>query len=152
MKSLTKFLIEGTDLEGKCADVIVLNTDGDILLLRRPETDKLFPGKWCVPGGHRQDDETIEYAAKRECFEESGIRLTNICSLFPWTYPDGFQTHFFYAIVPSNTKITLSDEHSTYVWQNPRLLPNTQLSGTMLEPLQKALDIIKQHKIAAENS
>ena len=62
-------MLEGEDLEGKCTDTLIENSKGRFLLLKRPDTDDLFPGKWCLPGGHRQDDETIQQGAEREAIE-----------------------------------------------------------------------------------
>lgn len=33
-------------------------------------------GKWNVPGGYLDFDETLEDAARRECFEETGVKVT----------------------------------------------------------------------------
>ncbi|WP_430334750.1 nucleotide triphosphate diphosphatase NUDT15 [Rhodococcus sp. ACT016] len=51
--------------------IVVERTDGRILLGRRVKPDE--PVTWCLPGGHLEAGETIEQAARRECFEESGI-------------------------------------------------------------------------------
>lgn len=55
------------------ADNIVYNDEGKILLLRRSENDKTFPGMWVIPGGHIDLGEEPETAAKRELYEEAGI-------------------------------------------------------------------------------
>ena len=38
-------------------------------------------GKWNVPGGYLDFDETLEDAAKRECFEETGVKVTEKVTL-----------------------------------------------------------------------
>ena len=35
-------------------------------------------GSWSVPGGHLEFGEKIEQTAKREMFEETGVRISNI--------------------------------------------------------------------------
>lgn len=139
-------ILEGQDLEGKCADVIVLSADNRILLLKRPDDDKLFPGKWCLPGGHRQDDESIVQAARRECREESGIFCNTLHRCFAWRYPDGFETCFFWAKEGPDfpmAKASLSDEHVAMDWVSIEDLPYMDLSGSLKDPLMKCLDLIK---------
>ncbi len=46
------------------------------LLLQRAHAN-LEPGKWGVPGGKLEKDETPENAAKRELLEEMGISSEN---------------------------------------------------------------------------
>lgn len=136
------FLSEGEDLEGKCADMVLVNADNKILLLKRPETDDLFPGKWCLPGGHRQDDETIRQSAERECQEESGIEIDGVShKLFNWVYPDGFKTTFFWAKQGADwydqQDVKLSDEHVDYKWVTSKEAFSMDLSGDLATPLKK---------------
>lgn len=49
--------------------------DDKVLLLKRSETSKNFPGYWIGPGGHVDEGEDILTAAVREVFEETGIKI-----------------------------------------------------------------------------
>ena len=51
------------------ASGIVFNTDGEILLEKRADN-----GWWGLPGGHVDVGESVEQAAVREIWEETGIR------------------------------------------------------------------------------
>ncbi len=53
-------------------DSVVINGKKEILLVKRNHAP--YKGRWCLPGGFVEKGETIEKAAMRECFEESGIR------------------------------------------------------------------------------
>lgn len=67
--------------------VIMLVTSGDKCLLGR---QKQFPaGMWSCLAGFVEVAETIEDAARREIFEESGIRCTDVNYYMtqPWPYP-----------------------------------------------------------------
>jgi len=56
----------------RAAGIMFVTDEGETLLLKRgPGGD--WPGAWCFPGGHQEDDETTEQAAKRECVEELGF-------------------------------------------------------------------------------
>lgn len=139
-------MLEGEDLEGKCTDTLIENSEGKFLLLKRPDTDDLFPGKWCLPGGHRQDDETIQQGAEREAHEETGIQVHDVKKLFRWTYPNDFKTTFFHArqgIQFDDDTVTLSDEHVEYAWVSAGDIENYELAGDLLEPLLKAIDMVQ---------
>lgn len=47
---------------------VILLENRDVLLTRRSS------GQWCIPCGHVEWDEAIEDAARREVFEETGLR------------------------------------------------------------------------------
>jgi 8-oxo-dGTP diphosphatase len=51
---------------------VVLRPDG-VLLVRRGRPPAL--GQWSIPGGAQELGETVEAAARRELFEETGLRV-----------------------------------------------------------------------------
>ncbi|MFH1276318.1 MAG: NUDIX hydrolase, partial [Candidatus Woesearchaeota archaeon] len=55
-------------------DVIIVDK-GKILLMKRADCSKTFPGKWCIPGGTVEWGETAEQALKREAQEEIGCEI-----------------------------------------------------------------------------
>jgi 8-oxo-dGTP pyrophosphatase MutT (NUDIX family) len=60
------------------SNLIIQNiTTGKILFLKRSETCKLEPRKWCLPGGHIEEYETPDEAALREAAEEVGFDFRN---------------------------------------------------------------------------
>jgi NAD+ diphosphatase len=67
--------------------VIMLVHSGDKCLLGRQK--KFMPGMWSCLAGFVEAAETIEDAVKREIFEESGIRCTDVTYYMtqPWPYP-----------------------------------------------------------------
>ncbi len=56
------------------ACVVVFVRGHGVLLTRRSETLRTFPGVYVLPGGHKDAGETLEMCARRELFEECGIR------------------------------------------------------------------------------
>lgn len=52
----------------------VVSSDGKILIQRRSDTKKLMPGEWAATGGAAISGEDSFTAAKRELFEELGIK------------------------------------------------------------------------------
>lgn len=69
-----------TSLRHVTADVVVVK-DNKILLAKRSEKLSLEPGKWTIPGGFVDRDETIEEAAAREVLEETGYQIANLTLL-----------------------------------------------------------------------
>ncbi|MBR2587630.1 MAG: NUDIX domain-containing protein [Bacilli bacterium] len=62
-----------------CASVFVINPlNKKILLVKHGDYDK-----WLQPGGHIEEDETPEDAAKREIYEETGLKITLLGEHFP---------------------------------------------------------------------
>ncbi len=53
---------------------LILVRNGNILLLRRKNTG-YEDGKYSLPAGHVEDNESLTEAASREIFEEIGIQL-----------------------------------------------------------------------------
>jgi 8-oxo-dGTP diphosphatase len=51
----------------------VLVEDGRVLLARRASS--VFPGRWYVPSGFVEADETVEEATVREMLEETGLNV-----------------------------------------------------------------------------
>lgn len=52
---------------------IIIEDNGQILLQHRTDEDN-----WCIPGGVMEIGETFEGTAKRETFEETGLRVTDL--------------------------------------------------------------------------
>ena len=67
--------------------VIMLVTSGEKCLLGRQK--QFLPGMWSCLAGFVEAAETIEDAVRREIFEESGIRVTDVNYYMtqPWPYP-----------------------------------------------------------------
>jgi 8-oxo-dGTP pyrophosphatase MutT (NUDIX family) len=82
--------------------VVLLRTDGAALLQQRDDIPGIAdPGLWAFPGGHREDHETSEEAARREFLEETRYQcgeLHPLCS-FPgaaFGYQGDFALEFFW--------------------------------------------------------
>lgn len=72
-------IIKGlTSEKVKYADNIVLNQEGKLLLLKRSSWEDTHKCAWVIPGGHVDQGETFEQAAKRELTEESGYSVENV--------------------------------------------------------------------------
>ena len=105
-----------------CVGVIVLNTKGEMLLLRSHK----WKNQWVVPGGGVEWGERSEDTVKREVLEETGLRITDAQFLGAeeCIFPEEFhkKQHFiffdFYAKT-TDTVVTLNDEAEEYQWVLP---------------------------------
>lgn len=65
--------------ERRTARVLLLDPANRILLLKgRLPSDPTAPGVWFTVGGGVEAGETLEDAARREIFEETGFRVANV--------------------------------------------------------------------------
>jgi ADP-ribose pyrophosphatase len=122
------FLPEGADVD-YTASVLIIR-DSKILFMKH---DKL--SKWIQPGGHVEDEETPDQAAKREALEETGYKIQFTDQKQPSSFsqqedlptPFNVNVHrireghlhcdFMYeARVESQTEATHSHEHSGLSW------------------------------------
>ena len=57
--------------------ILICNCKGEVYLHRRSSTKDTDPGKWSISAsGHVTDGQSYEEAAKRELFEELGVKTT----------------------------------------------------------------------------
>jgi 8-oxo-dGTP pyrophosphatase MutT (NUDIX family) len=61
------------------AGVIIRNANR-VLMCQR-SMDSTLPGMWSIPGGHIEENENAVFAAVREFFEETNIKLSEIREL-----------------------------------------------------------------------
>jgi 8-oxo-dGTP diphosphatase len=90
---------EATAIERIDIAVAVVERDDQVLIGLRPEGAPLA-GYWEFPGGKVADGETPEDAARRECWEETGVavRITGDYGEATHEYPHGaIRLHFFAA-------------------------------------------------------
>lgn len=130
MKSLYEHIAEALDgskmtysgKKGEFVDVILQNTEGKILILRRANYMQNFRTCWGVIGGSVDaKDKTHKDAAIRETREETGYELSfmeqnNMKHLFDYTYKNGNISHVYFVKLESNINVKISREHSKYEW------------------------------------
>lgn len=116
----------GSAMDNAHAAGILYRAGDSILLLKRSESAKDYPGHWCTPGGGIDAGENPEQAARRESSEEVGYSPSGAIKKI--TEFDGFVT-FEDSVEKFNA--TLNDEHTGYVWANPNDLPSPMHPGVL---------------------
>lgn len=130
-------------------DVILIDKDNHILLLKRNIDDDLFPDTWCLPGGCSESNEDANINARRECYEETNIVCLSLNELFKFTYENKKSTLVFIGHqlkdFKLNRQIKLSkNEHYDFGWFTFEESLKLDLCGELKILLNKAYDIISK--------
>ncbi|MEE6045257.1 NUDIX hydrolase, partial [Avibacterium paragallinarum] len=112
------------------ADVLVKDLDRNILLVQRSLSDKFKPGKWWIPGGHIEENETPAQAAIRELKEETGIKASTVEFLEQKKLPSGGESHRFLLVVDASQNVKLQKEElHDFAWVSIGDAQSYQLVG-----------------------
>ena len=123
--------------------------DGKIifLLLRKPNRE------YDVPKGHIEKGETPEIAAKREIFEESGIRAEfmpnfSVTTKYFFRRPDGrvAKQVKYYLAEASSPYVKISAEHISYEWLAYEEARKKFKFEDLIRLLDKAFDYVNRYR------
>lgn len=111
------------------ASAVVIDDRGRVLLVLRGREPQR--GRWSVPGGSVEAGETLEEAAAREVFEETGLRVAVGAELWSLETPAGdgrtFEIHDFAATVIGGT-LAAGDDADDVRWFAPAELDDVELT------------------------
>lgn len=116
-------------------NVSVILTDEDkVLIMKRPDDDRHYPGCWGIPGGGMEDDdEGVEHTAQREMKEELGLDIHADSLLYSNKYKD-----ILFLVVDAwleegaSREPTLSKEATDFKWASL-----VELKGLEFTPFTK---------------
>ena len=97
-----------------------------------------FKGMWAIPGGFVRMHESLENAAKRELFEETGVKEVYLEQLYTFGEPDRDPrerviTVTYFALVNSeNIKLTASTDVSEANWFSLPALPKLAFDHSLI--------------------
>jgi len=103
-------------------DVVIVTREKEprVLLIRRKHPP--FAGMWAIPGGFVDMEETLEAAARRELFEETGVRTSRLQQLHtfgdPGRDPRGRVISVVYLaqVDPGKLKPVAADDAAEVAW------------------------------------
>lgn len=124
------------------ADSVIMNKDGDILLLQRSFQSDLQPGKWCLPGGKVDPGETAIVAAPRELQEETGLELS--VHFIKTVEKENATINYFHGIVSDQYPMLVldNDEHYRYEFVPVNHLDRYDMIFDLNEVLEDLLEDI----------
>lgn len=111
---------------------LIYDNDGHILVIERTKND--WPGI-NLPGGHVEDDETLEESVIREIKEETGLEIKNprLCAIKEWPWGEKLRyLGFLYKCNEFSGNIKSSDEGKVF-WIKREDLSKYQLSQDLEE-------------------
>jgi 8-oxo-dGTP diphosphatase len=110
-------------------DVVIVTREANprVLLIRRKHAP--FAGMWALPGGFVDMDESLEAAARRELFEETGVRAARLEQLHtfgdPGRDPRGRTISVAYLAQVSRARLKprAADDAAEVAWHSLRSPP-----------------------------
>ena len=111
------------------AKAVITDGKGRILLVREASTydEGTNIGRYNIPGGRLNPGESYEYGLQREIKEELGLEIDYLYPLYigewrPVIKNVPYQIIGIFSVCSvKNKKITLSKEHDSYLWINPKI-------------------------------
>jgi 8-oxo-dGTP pyrophosphatase MutT (NUDIX family) len=133
----------------------IIRKDGRFLICKRSPKERIFPGKWCVPGGKVQQSDfldtpkdthdhwfdILEKTLAKEIREETGLEIANIgyVSNLALIRPNGFSTIIIslYADWEAGDVDLGEDELVDYAWVTLEQAKEYDLIENIWEQLEK---------------
>jgi len=109
--------------------IIFTIQDKDLKVLLVKRGIEPFKNKWAIPGGFVKLDESLEDAAKRELYEETGVKDVYLEQLYTFGEPkrdprERVITVAYYALINSDKiKLTASTDVSEVQWFSIKKIP-----------------------------
>ena len=116
------------------AVVVVHNSNGDVLLLKRSKSSHFAPEKWGFPGGKIEKGETPQEAAIRETMEETSLQILKATKLGRFDLVEAFIADEY------EGDVKIDHEHSDWAWVPRSELKHYELAPNVLEICQGVSD------------
>lgn len=101
--------------------LVLVNSQGHILLVRKSETHPLLPGKWELPGGISRSGEDLQESLAREIHEETGLDVeSSVIDALSLVYPKMYIVMIGYLAVINQADVRLNYENDQYQWVDPK--------------------------------
>ena len=103
---------------GLAVRVLLTDQNGKILILKRSSDSKTNPGKWELPGGKVNQEESFDHALIREVYEETNLKieLEHVVGASEQNLHIIRAVHIIMSGKIIEGKLTLSSEHEGYAW------------------------------------
>lgn len=129
--------MDNQELHRIVTTAIIFRNDGRVLITKRAEHKKVWPGKWTVPGGGLETDDytkrepthtghadqwydSVQHALAREVMEETGLEVGNLWLVCDLTFirPDNIPTLVlsYAGDLASEDRVILDEDATEYAW------------------------------------
>lgn len=123
----------------KSAHVVIFRKDGNVLIMRRSESDEWMPGHYGLPGGKLDSGESPRQALSRECKEEASLSIKPENFIFIPKVSSQTE-HSFYYVNDFSGEPKLDHEHDDYQWVNPKDLSKYKIVPDLIDIVNAALE------------
>ncbi|MEA3464226.1 MAG: NUDIX hydrolase [Patescibacteria group bacterium] len=131
------------------AGVVYKNTK--ILIVKRHNNEKIFPGMWELPSGKKEPLEDWRQGLIREVQEETALKVKVLIPVSVFSYViekkdirDTTQINFLVKPFPLAQQVKLSSEHSDYAWLKENKIENYNLSKKTKQVIKDSFKIINK--------
>jgi len=131
------------------AMIILVNTDGHILMQHRTDDAPLYPGYWAFFGGGLEVGEVPEDGIKREMLEETCYQLDNPKQIFTVDYDNEWnygKKYYFIEKYDYNQKID-QKEGQGYEWISLNNLSKYKIAEHNLKVIEQIKPKIEAYKM-----
>lgn len=110
-------------------DIVIFTLrEGDLQVLLVKRKHAPYEGRWAIPGGYVEADESLEDAAARELFEETHVQDVHIEQLYTFGEPQRDPrgrviTVAYFALVPAPLTVEAGDDAADAQWKSVYRLP-----------------------------
>lgn len=111
------------------AGCLILSSSSGRLLMCLRSHRAPSPHVWSVWGGRAEVDESAEETARREVFEETGLKIEGPLEHIHDQTTFGFRYDTFLCVVEREFTPHLTSEADGYCWVPPELIPTPMHSG-----------------------
>ena len=140
---------------GLAVRVLLTDQNGKILILKRSSDSKTNPGKWELPGGKVNQEESFDHALIREVYEETNLKieLDHVVGASEQNLHIIRAVHIIMSGKIIEGKLTLSREHEGYAWVLMETLSDYELADWLEDYVNQRNIIGNPHNIEdKENS
>lgn len=115
-------------------EALILNSKGEILLLKRSKNNSTWVNKWQLPGGKVEKNESFIHAIKREIKEEASLSCKGIGIEKIFCFNEDFRGKKecvllrVYSCKLSDNPLILSIDHSSFKFVNPKKIRKSSLT------------------------
>ena len=147
-KGLSYYDENNGETKSDFTDALIVNHEGKLLFLKRNSNDNLFPGVYCLPGGHLEKSLSEERNVKKEIKEETGLDVLECKFVAVKSINNGKnKIYYFFCTLPFDYEIVLNErEHSNYVWMSLADIKNEPEENFILDTKKYLLDYILEPK------
>ncbi len=129
------------------AKILIFDSLGNILVLRRSSTHPHYPLHLDFPGGVVDPPESPIEGALREITEETGIVLKkpDLTQLLVKENIKNERHYLFKAVLIEKPEINISWEHDQHEWMSPQMILNSQVPANVDIIYALMTDYIKEN-------